>query len=79
MAANLKREGTPVAEPGDRIVVESERVGEHPREGEILEVADTPYGPTFEVRWEDGHRSGFRPAAGSARIIRAAKHAVAKR
>ena len=73
MTGNEKPKGTPVAEPGDRIVVESEKVGEHQREGEILEVVETPYGPTFEVRWDDGHRSGFRPAGGSARIIRAAK------
>lgn len=79
MAENRKPQATPVAEPGDRIVVESERSGEHPREGEILEVVETPYGPTFEVRWDDGHQSGFRPAAGSARIIRAAKPAGAKR
>lgn len=58
--------------PGDRIVVESEKVGQAPREGEILEVVETPSGPSYEVRWEDGHRSSFRPAAGSARIVHAA-------
>ena len=70
----MKSHAAPVAKAGDHIVVESERVGERPREGEILEVVETPYGPTYEVRWDDGHRSGFRPAAGSARIIPAAKH-----
>lgn len=59
----------PVARPGDRIVVESERVGQPAREGEILEIVDSAVGPSYEVRWEDGHTSSFRPAAGSARII----------
>jgi hypothetical protein len=30
-------------------------------------------GASFEVRWDDGHRTGFRPAAGSARIVHAKK------
>lgn len=54
---------------GDRIVVESEKVGQAPREGEILEAIDTDYGPRYRVRWEDGHESEIRPHAGSARII----------
>jgi len=73
MPAIVKSERGPVAEPGDRIVVESEKVGTPAREGEILEVTESPAGPTFEVRWDDGRRTGFRPAAGSARIIRAEK------
>jgi len=73
MPANVKSERVPVAEPGDRIVVESEKVGTPPREGEIVEVTESPVGPSFEVRWDDGRRTGFRPAAGSARIIRAEK------
>jgi hypothetical protein len=73
MPAKVKAAQAPVAEPGDRIIVESEKVGTPAREGEILQVTESPYGPTFEVRWDDGRRSGFRPAAGSARIIRAEK------
>jgi hypothetical protein len=64
-----KTQTEPIARPGDRIVVESERVGQPAREGEILEVSETDFGPNYEVRWEDGHQSSFRPAAGSARII----------
>ncbi len=64
-----KTESKPVARAGDRIVVESERVGQPPREGEILEVLESAFGPNYEVRWDDGHRSSFRPAAGSARIV----------
>jgi hypothetical protein len=63
----------PIAKAGDRIVVESERVGQPAREGEILEVVQSAVGPSYEVRWEDGHQSSFRPAAGSARIIPARK------
>jgi hypothetical protein len=62
---------------GDRIVVESEKVGQAPREGEILEAFDTEYGPRYRVRWEDGHESEIRPHAGSARII-PAKQPVAR-
>jgi Domain of unknown function (DUF1918) len=73
MPAKVQVEHSPAAAPGDRIVVDSERVGQPPREGEIVEITDSPAGPTFEVRWDDGRRTGFRPAAGSARIIRAEK------
>jgi hypothetical protein len=59
--------------PGDRIVIESERVGQPAREGEILEIVDSPFGPSYDVRWDDGHTSSFRPAAGSARIFHAGK------
>lgn len=63
------------ARTGDRIVVESERVGQRDRAGEILEVIDTPFGRNFRVRWEDGRITEFRPTAGSARIEPAAPHA----
>jgi hypothetical protein len=69
----VKVEYPTTARAGDRIVVESERVGQPPREGEILGVTASPYGTDYEVRWDDGHRSSFRPAAGSARIIPAPK------
>jgi len=71
VAAKAEHPATPKA--GDRIVVESERVGQPPREGDILGVTTSPYGTDYEVRWDDGHRSSFRPAAGSARIIPAPK------
>lgn len=53
----------------DRIVIESERVGQPPREGEILHVTESASGPSYDVRWDDGHESSIRPAAGSARIF----------
>jgi hypothetical protein len=57
------------AKAGDRIIVESEKVGTRAREGEILEVIDSPSGSHYQVRWADGHESDFRPSAGSARIV----------
>ena len=59
----------PSAKPGDHIEIESERVGQKPRRGEILNVIESALGPSFDVRWDDGHESSIRPAAGSARII----------
>lgn len=73
MPTTLKTQQGLIAEAGDRIIIESEKVGTPPREGEILAITESSHGPTFEVRWDDGHVSGFRPAAGSARIVRAAK------
>jgi hypothetical protein len=61
------------AKVGDRIVVESEKVGQPDREGEILEVIEASYGTRFRVRWEDGHESTIRPSVGSARVIHPAK------
>jgi hypothetical protein len=56
------------AKVGDRIVLESERVGQKDRAGEILEVTESPLGDNLRVRWDDGHESEIRPKAGSARI-----------
>jgi hypothetical protein len=56
------------AKAGDRIIVESERVGQPDRVGEILEVTDSPFGRNFRVRWDDGHMTEIRPKSGSARI-----------
>jgi len=53
---------------GDRIIVESERVGQPDRIGEVLEVTEAEYGTRYHVRWEDGHESDIRPSAGSARF-----------
>ena len=53
----------------DRIVIESEKVGQAPREGTILEVIEASYGIRYRVRWDDEHESTIRPSAGSARVI----------
>ena len=61
------------AQVGDWITVETERVGKRNREGEILEVLESPTGTVhYRVRWDDGHESDIRPAAGSASIVSAA-------
>jgi hypothetical protein len=59
------------AKAGDRIIVDSEKVGRQPREGEILEVIESPLGVRYNVRWTDGHESTFRPSAGSSTIVSA--------
>jgi hypothetical protein len=67
------------AKAHDRIVVESERVGQPTREGEILEVIEAAYGTRYRVAWDDGHESTFRPIAGSAQIIPASKVATKRK
>jgi hypothetical protein len=59
------------AQSGDRIVVESERVGQLARAGVIEEVVvGDP--ARYRVRWDDGHTSTFTPAAGAMRLEKAA-------
>jgi hypothetical protein len=65
-----------VTQVGDRIVIESEKVGQPEREGMILEVIEAPYGTRYRVIWEDGHESTIHPGAGSARIVPAAEAAT---
>jgi hypothetical protein len=65
------------AQVGDRIVVDSDKVGVPARQGEILQI--TPHEPhdEFRVRWDDGHVSEIRPVGASFRIV--AKASSAKR
>ena len=63
----------------DQISLESEKVGKPPREGEILEVIESPAGTHYRVRWADGHESDIRPAGGSAQIVAAPPKAKRKR
>ena len=67
-----------IGKAGDRIAIETEKVGQKPREGEILEVFESPLGANYRVRWDDGHESEIRPSAGSARFIPAKEPAKAK-
>lgn len=47
---------------GDRIVIRGHRVGEHDRDGEILEVRGADGGPPYLVRWDDdGHETIIYP------------------
>lgn len=54
---------------GDRIVVDSDKVGVPARQGEILQV--TPHAPhtEYRVRWDDGHVTEIRPSGASFRIV----------
>jgi hypothetical protein len=66
------------ARVGDRIVIESERVGQVDRSGVIVEILPSATGLRhYLVRWDDGHESDIRPSAGSARIIPATEPAQA--
>ena len=58
-----------VAKVGDRIVIESQKVGAPAREGEILEVIEASYGIRYRVRWDDDHETTIRPAPGITRTI----------
>jgi hypothetical protein len=58
-----------IGKVGDRIVAESERVGQPTREGEILEVIHGETAVRYRVRWSDGHESLFTPSLGSTRIL----------
>lgn len=52
------------ARVGDRIIVKGHRVGEHDRDGEVLEVRGRDGGSPFVVRWEDsGHETLFFPGS----------------
>jgi hypothetical protein len=54
-------------EVGDRIRIESEKVGQQSRAGVVEEVmVQDP--PRLRVRWDDGHESIVAPASGAAMI-----------
>jgi hypothetical protein len=54
---------TEKGKPGDRIVIESHRVGEAHREGEILEVLGEAGHEHYRVRWADGSETVFYPSS----------------
>ncbi len=58
------------ASVGDRIIVESEGVGQTPREGDVVEIIEHPTGIQYRVRWSDGHESVYFPSAGAAKVLR---------
>ena len=45
------------AHQGDRIAVESNRVGVAARFGEVIEVLESPGGKHYRIQWDDGHQS----------------------
>lgn len=66
------------AKTHDRIIVESQKVGQPPREGEVLETIQASYGTRYRVAWDDGHESTIRPSGG-ARIVPASKVATKRK
>jgi hypothetical protein len=58
------------ARRGDRIVIDSAKVGSPPREGEILKVIERDLSVSYQVKWGDGHETLISPVAGIARIVR---------
>lgn len=50
---------------GDRIEIESEKVGTPPRGGLVTGLK----GHLITIRWEDGRESFFMPKAGSLRLV----------
>lgn len=62
------------ASVGDRIIIKGHRVGEHDRDGEVLDVRGADGGPPYVVRWGDtGHETLFFP--GSDAVIQHFEHA----
>jgi hypothetical protein len=57
---------------GDRIIVDSNKVGQKAREGDILEVVNTETGSHYVVKWDDGAESSIWPS-GSVRTIQSPK------
>jgi hypothetical protein len=57
------------AKVGDRIKIDSGKVGTPAREGEILEIMASVVGAHYRVRWTDGRETDIRPSGGSATII----------
>jgi hypothetical protein len=50
---------------GDRVELESEKVGRKPRAGVVTQIQ----GALIGVKWETGEESMFVPAAGSLRVV----------
>ena len=54
-----------MAEVGDRVIVESEKVGTPPRSGTVIGVE----GSLVRVRWEDGSETSMIPQAGALQVV----------
>lgn len=66
---------TTAARPGDRIVIDSPKVGSPPREGEVLQVIQGQVSVSYRVRWADGHQTLIAPMLGAAHIVPASDRA----
>ena len=50
------------ARPGDRLVVDSAKVGTMARHGDVVEVLGSASHPHYRVRWDDGHETTLFPS-----------------
>jgi hypothetical protein len=57
------------AQKGDRITVESNKVGGGTRTGEVVEVTPGSGGDHYRVRWDDGRETTYFPS-GDAHLAR---------
>jgi uncharacterized protein DUF1918 len=64
VASSAIRGGPTMVEVGDRVLVESEKVGSAVRSGVVTAVDDR----LITVRWDSGSESVFVPSAGSLRV-----------
>jgi len=51
------------AHKGDRITVESNKIGGAARTGEVIEVIPGAGGDHYRVRWDDGKETTFFPSS----------------
>ena len=51
------------ANVGDRIIVESSKVGQVRRSGEVVDVIKGSGGVHYRIRWEDGHETILYPSS----------------
>ena len=51
------------AQIGDRITIDSNRVGGGQRRGEIVDIIAGAAGLHYRVRWDDGHETTFFPSS----------------
>lgn len=54
-----------MVEVKDRVVIESEKVGEPARTGTVTEVV----GSLIKIEWDDGSETSMVPAAGALRVV----------
>lgn len=45
------------ARVGDRIIIESHKVGSGRKSGEVVDVTEGSAGQRYRIRWDDGHES----------------------
>lgn len=50
---------------GDRVSIDSFKVGQPRREGTVEDVTEGVSGIRYQIRWEDGHTSFFSPKGGN--------------